>query len=85
MPTTSEFPALERQGYAGKKLGRFEVMAKLGVGGMSEVFLAWQKAVGGFQRPVVLKRILAALVAALLLTATAPRLALRESESRHDH
>ena len=59
MPT-AEFPALEREGYAGKKLGRFDVMAKLGVGGMSEVFLAWQKAVGGFQRPVVLKRILEA-------------------------
>jgi serine/threonine protein kinase len=55
---TADFPALEREGYAGKKLGRFDVMAKLGVGGMSEVFLAWQKAVGGFQRPVVLKRIL---------------------------
>jgi len=58
VPTTGNFPALEREGYAGKKLGRFDVMAKLGVGGMSEVFLAWQKAVGGFQRPVVLKRIL---------------------------
>ncbi|MBL8954301.1 MAG: serine/threonine protein kinase [Myxococcaceae bacterium] len=57
---TADFPALEREGYAGKKLGRFDVMAKLGVGGMSEVFLAWQKAVGGFQRPVVLKRILEA-------------------------
>ncbi|MBK7862806.1 MAG: serine/threonine protein kinase [Archangiaceae bacterium] len=54
---TADFPALEREGYTGKKLGRFEVMAKLGVGGMSEVFLAWQKAVGGFARPVVLKRI----------------------------
>ncbi len=39
---SAEFPALDREGYAGKKLGRFDVMAKLGVGGMSEVFLAWQ-------------------------------------------
>src|SRR5581483_2747076 len=33
-------------------------MCKLGSGGMSEVFLAWQQAVGGFKRPVVVKRIL---------------------------
>ncbi len=55
---SSAFPGLELDGYAGKRLGRFEVMCKLGMGGMSEVFLAWQTAVGGFKRPVVLKRIL---------------------------
>ena len=53
---TASFPALELEGYSGKRLGRFEVMCKLGAGGMSEVFLAWQSAVGGFKRPVVLKR-----------------------------
>jgi serine/threonine protein kinase len=58
--TSTSFPAFESDGYAGKRLGRFEVMCKLGAGGMSEVFLAWQKAVGGFQRAVVLKRILEA-------------------------
>lgn len=44
--------------WSGKKLGRFEIICKLGAGGMSEVFLAWQRGVGGFRRPVVLKRIL---------------------------
>jgi serine/threonine protein kinase len=49
---------LVKDAWSGKKLGRFEVICKLGAGGMSEVFLAWQRGVGGFKRPVVLKRIL---------------------------
>lgn len=49
---------LVRDAWTGRKLGRFEIICKLGSGGMSEVFLAWQRGVGGFQRPVVLKRIL---------------------------
>ena len=60
MTPTGSFAALQRDGYAGKRLGRFEVLCKLGAGGMSEVFLAWQKGVAGFQRAVVLKRILEA-------------------------
>ena len=52
------FGVLEKDAYSGKQFGRFEVLCKLGEGGMSEVFLAWQKSVGGFRRPVVLKRIL---------------------------
>jgi serine/threonine protein kinase len=50
---------LGKDEFTGKQFGRFEVLCKLGDGGMSEVFLAWQKSVGGFRRAVVLKRILA--------------------------
>ena len=49
---------MAKDAFTGKQFGRFEVLCKLGEGGMSEVFLAWQKSVGGFRRPVVLKRIL---------------------------
>jgi serine/threonine protein kinase len=52
------FAVLAKDAFTGKQFGRFEVLCKLGEGGMSEVFLAWQKSVGGFRRPVVLKRIL---------------------------
>ena len=52
------FAVLAKDEFTGKQFGRFEVLCKLGEGGMSEVFLAWQKSVGGFRRPVVLKRIL---------------------------
>ncbi|MBS1149198.1 MAG: Serine/threonine kinase [Myxococcaceae bacterium] len=52
------FAVLAKDAFTGKQFGRFEVLCKLGEGGMSEVFLAWQKSVGGFHRPVVLKRIL---------------------------
>ncbi len=52
------FSVLGHDEHSGKQFGRFEVLCKLGEGGMSEVFLAWQKSVGGFRRAVVLKRIL---------------------------
>ncbi len=59
MPAVSAaFPVLAKDSYTGKRYGRFEVLCKLGEGGMSEVFLAFQTGVGGFRRPVVLKRIL---------------------------
>jgi eukaryotic-like serine/threonine-protein kinase len=48
---------LVKDQWSGRKLGRFEVICKLGMGGMSEVFLAWQRGVGGFRRAVVIKRI----------------------------
>ena len=57
-PVSAAFPVLSKDGYTGKRYGRFEVLCKLGEGGMSEVFLAYQTGVGGFRRPVVLKRIL---------------------------
>ncbi|MFT3841444.1 MAG: serine/threonine-protein kinase [Myxococcaceae bacterium] len=55
---SAAFPVLAKDSYTGKRYGRFEVLCKLGEGGMSEVFLAFQTGVGGFRRPVVLKRIL---------------------------
>ena len=51
-------PPVSKDDFTGRQFGRFEVLCKLGEGGMSQVFLAWQKSVGGFRRAVVLKRIL---------------------------
>jgi len=50
--------ALAREG--GVKLGRYELVAPLGVGGMAEVFKARVAGPGGFARDVVIKRILPA-------------------------
>ncbi len=61
MKTETEVPSLGKDEFTGKVFGRFEVLCKLGEGGMSQVFLAWQKSVGGFRRAVVLKRILASI------------------------
>ena len=61
MKTETLVPVLEKDEFTGKQFGRFEVLCKLGEGGMSQVFLAWQKSVGGFRRAVVLKRILASI------------------------
>jgi len=43
--------------------GRYTIRRKIADGGMAEIFLATQHGAEGFERPVVLKRILAALVA----------------------
>ncbi len=43
--------------------GRYHVVSKIAKGGMAEIFLALQKGEQGFQKPVVLKRILPALAA----------------------
>jgi serine/threonine-protein kinase len=45
---------------AGKRLGRYEVLGELAVGGMAEILLARIVGPSGFERPVVLKRILRA-------------------------
>src|SRR4051812_21317463 len=37
---------------------RYEVVRKIGVGGMAEIFLARQASIGGFRRNVAIKRIL---------------------------
>ncbi len=44
----------------GERLGRYELIEQLGVGGMAEIFKARATGPGGFQRTVVLKRILPA-------------------------
>jgi serine/threonine-protein kinase len=41
----------------GAILGKYEIVRALSVGGMAEVFLAVQKGIGGFEKPVALKRI----------------------------
>lgn len=43
--------------------GRYRITRKIADGGMAEIFLGTQHGMEGFERPVVLKRILAALVA----------------------
>ncbi len=50
-------PGLSPDEVRGQRVGRFELICKLSSGGMADVFLAWQRSVAGFQRPVVLKRI----------------------------
>jgi len=39
-----------------ENLGRYRLERRLGVGGMAEVFLAWQLGPGGFERKVAIKR-----------------------------
>jgi len=39
-----------------ESLGRYRLERRLGVGGMAEVFLAWQLGPGGFERKVAIKR-----------------------------
>lgn len=41
----------------GTILGKYEIVRALSVGGMAEVFLAVQRGIGGFEKPVALKRI----------------------------
>ena len=43
--------------------GRYHISRKIADGGMAEIFLGTQRGVEGFERPVVLKRILASLLA----------------------
>ncbi len=43
-----------------ERLGRYELIEQLGVGGMAEIFKARATGPGGFQRTVVVKRILPA-------------------------
>ncbi|MBK7860860.1 MAG: serine/threonine protein kinase [Archangiaceae bacterium] len=42
-----------------KRFGKYQLLRELASGGMGEVFLARQAGLAGFQKPVVLKRILA--------------------------
>jgi serine/threonine-protein kinase len=40
------------------RIGRYEVAGRLATGGMAELFFAWQTGPSGFERPVVIKRVL---------------------------
>jgi hypothetical protein len=53
---------LARAGAESTRFGRYRTEKRLGVGGMAEVFLAWQTGPGGFERRVALKRPLPELV-----------------------
>ncbi len=44
--------------YSGRKLGKYEILCRLSLGGMSEIFLAFQRGLAGFRKFVVLKQIL---------------------------
>lgn len=46
----------------GTQFGRYRIDRRLGIGGIAEVFLAWQTGPGGFERKVALKRPLPYLV-----------------------
>ena len=46
-----------------KRIGRYALLERLGVGGMAEVYLAHQDGAVGFQKKVVVKRILPHLAA----------------------
>src|SRR5262249_50614058 len=43
---------------AGQRLGRYQLIRRLAVGGMAEIFLARASGIEGFEKVVVLKRIL---------------------------
>ena len=42
----------------GTRLGRYELVRRIAIGGMAELYLARQPGIGGFQKLVALKRIL---------------------------
>ncbi|MGA9522295.1 MAG: serine/threonine-protein kinase [Myxococcaceae bacterium] len=44
--------------FSGRKLGKYEILSRLSTGGMSEIFLAFQRGLAGFRKFVVLKQIL---------------------------
>ena len=56
-------PVREVESAAVPKPGRYHIARKIADGGMAEIFLGSQHGLEGFERPVVLKRILAPLVA----------------------
>ena len=44
--------------HRGRMLGKYEILCRLSTGGMSEIFLAFQRGLAGFRKFVVLKQIL---------------------------
>jgi serine/threonine protein kinase len=53
MASPQELPDL--QDLTGRQVGRYSVVRHLASGGMAELYIARQEAVGGFEKPVVLK------------------------------
>ncbi len=51
-------PSLAPDAHTGRRLGKYEIACKLSQGGMSQIFLAYQRGVAGFRKYVVLKQIL---------------------------
>jgi serine/threonine protein kinase len=55
-PRTNRPPSLSKpESFAGTQVGRYQVVRHLASGGMAELFIAKQEAMGGFEKPVVLK------------------------------
>jgi serine/threonine protein kinase len=50
--------SLKPDGFLGRRMGKYEVICRLSTGGMAEIFLAAQRGLAGFRKPVVLKKIL---------------------------
>src|SRR4051812_47485730 len=44
--------------HSGRKIGKYEILTRLSVGGMAELFLAFTSGPGGFRKYVALKQIL---------------------------
>ena len=55
---TAQTLPLSPDRYTGRKLGKYEVLCQLSSGGMSQIFLAFQRGHAGFRKLVVLKQIL---------------------------
>jgi serine/threonine-protein kinase len=55
-PQTNRPPSLNKpESFVGNQVGRYTVVRHLASGGMAELFIAKQEAMGGFEKPVVLK------------------------------
>src|SRR4029079_14739320 len=55
-PQTLRPPSLSKpDSFVGSQVGRYSVVRHLASGGMAELFIAKQEAMGGFEKPVVLK------------------------------
>ena len=49
---------LTADSFSGQTMGKYEILCRLSTGGMSEIFLAFQRGLAGFRKLVVLKSIL---------------------------
>jgi eukaryotic-like serine/threonine-protein kinase len=56
-PSTPSQPAREPDGLP-RRFGKYTLLRKLAVGGMAELFLALQRSVAGFEKLIVVKRVL---------------------------